>query len=461
MIRYKRFLIVLAALVIVGCQASPTTKTAAPETATVKRGTLTQTVSASGTIKARPQVDLTFQSLGQIKRLDVQVGDRVQAGQVLARLDTTDLELAVAQAQVSLDSAKTKLKQTQNGATADELASAKASLSSAYSVYQAALSKYNLTEAQITKARASVDKAAAALDRAKKAYDWHAHDWLDPQPEKSQQKDDLDDAQSAYDLALAAYNQSAAEINDGDLQSAAAKVAQAQYNLDKLQREPTAEDLAIKQGEVEQAEAGLAQAQAQLDDALLIAPFDGTVADVSVQTGQRVNANTRVIVLANLSQLTVKVDLAEADLPSARVGQPVQITLDAVPGTIYTGTVDVLDLVGTTTQGVVNYAATILIGDGSTARPSSPRSELKVADAALRPGMNATASIITQQRDKVLLIPNRAIKTSGEQRLATVQREGKEVDVPITLGLGNDVETELVSGLNEGDVVIVETNHRS
>jgi HlyD family secretion protein len=443
MIRYKWFLITLAALMIVGCQASSTAKTAAPQTATIKRGTLTQTVSASGTIKARPQVDLTFQSSGQIKRLDVQVGDRVKAGQVLARLDTTDLELAVAQAQVSLDSAKTKLKQTQAGATSAELVSAKASLSSAQSAYQAALSKYNLTEAQVTKARASVDKAAATLERAKKAYDWHAHDWLDRQPEKSQQKEDVDDAQSAYDLALASYNQSAAEINDSSLRSASAQVAQAQYNLDKLQREPTAEDLAIKQGEVKQAEANLAQAQAQLDNALLVAPFDGTVADVKVQTGQRVSASTQVMVLANLGQLTVKVDLAETDLPSVRVGQPVQITLDAVQGTTYVGTVDVLDLVGTTTQGVVNYAATVVIGD---------------ANDAIRPGMNATASIITQQRDNVLLIPNRAIKTAGQQRLATVQREGKEVDVSITLGLGNDMETEVVEGLHEGDVVLIGTS---
>jgi HlyD family secretion protein len=443
MIRYKGFLIVLAALMIVGCQASPTTKTAAPQTATIKRGLLTQTVSASGTVAARPQVDLTFQSSGQIRRLDVQVGDRVEAGQVLARLDTTDLELAVAEAQVSLDSAKTKLKQTQDGATSAEIASAKASLSSAYSAYQAALSKYNLTEAQITKARAQLDKAAATFERAKLAYDWHAHDWLDIKPENSQQKEDVDDAQTAYDLALAAYNQSAADINDSSLRSASAQVAQAQYNLDKLQREPTAEDLAIKQGEVKQAEANLAQAQARLDNAILVAPFDGTMADVNVQAGQRVSANTRVMVLVNLDQLAVKVDLAEADLPSVRVGQPAQITLDAVPGATYTGTVDVLDLVGTTTQGVVNYAATILISD---------------ANAAIRPGMNATANIITQQRDNVLLIPNRAIKTSGQQRLTTVQREGKSVDVPITLGLDNDMETEVVAGLSEGDVVLIGTS---
>jgi HlyD family secretion protein len=149
------------------------------------------------------------------------------------------------------------------------------------------------------------------------------------------------------------------------------------------------------------------------------------------------------MVLANLGQLTVKVDLAETDLPSVRVGQPVQITLDAVQGTTYVGTVDVLDLVGTTTQGVVNYAATVVIGD---------------ANDAILPGMNATASIITQQRDNVLLIPNRAIKTAGQQRLAMVQREGKGVDVPITLGLGNDLETEVVEGLHEGDVVLIGTS---
>jgi HlyD family secretion protein len=135
--------------------------------------------------------------------------------------------------------------------------------------------------------------------------------------------------------------------------------------------------------------------------------------------------------------------LAETDLPNVRVGQPVQITLDAVQGTTYAGTVDEIDLVGTTTQGVVNYAATVVISD---------------ANDAIRPGMNTNASIIIQQRDNVLLIPNRAIKTAGQQRLATVQREGKGVDVPITLGLGNDLETEVVEGLHEGDVVLIGTS---
>ena len=445
MIRHK-WLLVLLALVMVGCQASPTAQTATPSnvsTATIKRGSLTQVVSASGTVAARPQVDLTFQSSGQITRLDVQVGDRVKAGQVLAGLDTTDLELAVAQAQVSLDSARTKLKQTRDGATSAELASAKASLSSARSAYQAALSKYNLTDAQIAKARAQLDKAAATLERAKLAYDWHAHDWLDIKPENSQQKTDMDDAQTAYDLTLAAYNQSAAEINDSSLRSASAQVAQAQYNLDKLQRKPTPEDLAIKQGEVKQAEASLAQAQAQLDNAILVAPFDGTIASVNVQTGQRVSASTLVMVLANMSQLVVKADLAEADLPSVRVGRPVQITLDAVSGATYTGTVDEINLVGTTTQGVVNYAATIVISD---------------ANETIRPGMNANIGIITQQSDRVLLIPNRAIKTAGEQRLAVVVRNGQQVEVPITLGMSNDLETQVVEGLREGDVVLVGTN---
>jgi RND family efflux transporter MFP subunit len=386
---------------------------------------------------------LAFQSSGQITQLDVQVGDRVKAGQVLARLDTTDLELAVAQAQVDLASAKTRLEQTREGATSAELASAKTSLSSAYSAYQAALNKYNLTDAQMAQARAQLDKAAAALERAKKAYDWRAHDWLDPEPEDSQQKTDMDDAQTAYDLALAAYNQSAADINDSSLRSAAAQVAQARYNLNDLQRKPTSKDLAIKQGQVKQAEASLRQAQAQLDDAILVAPFDGTIVNVDVQVWQRVGASARVMALANMSQLVVKADLAEADLPGVRVGQLVQITLDAVPGATYSGAVGELDLVGATTQGVVNYAATVVVGD---------------ANEAIRPGMNANISIVTQQRDNVLLIPNRAIRTAGQQRLAAVLREGKRADVQITLGLGNDLETEVVEGLREGDVVLVGAN---
>jgi len=111
-----------------------------------------------------------------------------------------------------------------------------------------------------------------------------------------------------------------------------------------------------------------------------------------------------------------------------------------VPGVTFPGYVDEVDLVGTTTQGVVNYPATVVITDTS---------------GQIRPGMNASASVIVARRDNVLLVPNRAIQTVGRVRVATVLYQGQEIEVPVTIGLTGDTQTEVVSGLVEGDVVLI------
>jgi len=444
--RRYRIVILLAALAmttgLMGCQARPSSPAAGPQTATVKRGSLVALINAAGTVVAQSQVGLTFQASGQVKEIDVQTGDHVKAGQVLTTLDTTDLELSVAQAQVSLDTAKTKLAQTQAGPKPADVASAQTDLASAYAAYQAALAKNNLTDAQLTVARAQLDKAAATLARAKMAYDWHAHDWLDPKPENSQQKTDLDNAQSAYDLALASYNQTAVGINDSSFKAAAAQLAQSQYQLDNLSKSPTPEDLTIAQAQVKQAEAGLAQSKSQLAKAILVAPFEGTVADVYVQVGQMVGASTQAVMLTDLSQLNIAVTLSEVDVPKIKVGQEAQVTLDAVPGVTLSGRVDEVDLVGVTTQGVVNYPATVIL--------SNPND-------VIRPGMNASVGIVLDQRTDVVLVPNRAVRTVGRQHVATVLYQGQQVDVPVTIGLTGETQTEVVDGLREGDVVLIGT----
>lgn len=444
--RRYRIVILLAALAmttgLMGCQARPSSPVAVPQTATVKRGSLVALINAAGTVVAQSQVGLTFQASGQVKEIDVQTGDHVKAGQVLTKLDTTDLELSVAQAQVSLDTAKTKLAQTQAGPKPADVASAQTDLASAYAAYQAALAKNNLTDAQLTVARAQLDKAAATVARAKAAYDWHAHDWLDPKPENSQQKTDLDNAQSAYDLTQASYNQTAVGINNSSFKAVAAQLAQSQYQLDNLSKSPTLEDLAIAQAQVKQAEAGLAQSKSQLAKAILVAPFEGTVADVYVQVGQMVGASTQAVMLTDLSQLNVAVTLSEVDVPKIKVGQEAQVTLDAVPGVTFSGRVDEVDLVGVTTQGVVNYPATVIL--------SNPND-------VIRPGMNASVGIVLDQRTDVVLVPNRAVRTVGRQHVATVLYQGQQIDVPVTIGLTGETQTEVVDGLREGDVVLIGT----
>jgi HlyD family secretion protein len=312
--------------------------------------------------------------------------------------------------------------------------------SSDLAAYQDALNKYGLTDAQLAVARAQVDKAAATVQRAQLAYNWEANNWLDPNPSLSAQATALSDAQAAYTLTVAAYNQQAATINNSAIQSAASQVAQAQSALDKLLATPAPEDVAAAEAAVKQNEASLQQAQLALAKASVLAPFDGTVGDIYTQIGQSASTSTQALVLVDLSQVGLIVTLAETDVPKVQVGQKAQILLDALQGQVFTGTVSEIDLVGTVTSGVVNYLATIAVQDPSE---------------SMRSGMNATANIILQQRQNVLLVPNRAVRTvSTRVRTATVLYEGQLIDVPVTIGLTGDTQSEVLSGLQEGDIVL-------
>jgi len=439
--RTYSILAIAIALALVGCQVQTQAKSTAQQTAKIQRGNLTAAISTAGTVTAQSQVVLNFLASGQVKEIDVKVGDKVKAGQVLAKLDTTSLEMSVTRAQNGLDTAKLQLQKTQEGSKPQDVAAAKANLASAQASYQAALDKYSLSDAQLAVARTQVDKTKAALDRAQLAYNWEANNWLDANPKLSAQYTTLTDTLASYNLTVDAYNQQAAGINDSAVKAAASQVAQAQSSLDQLLATPAPEDITQAQAAVKQSEASLQQAQLALAQASLVAPVDGTVGDIYAMVGQWASGSTQALVLTDLSRLEVAVTFAEVDVTKVQVGEHAQVTLDALQGTVFTGTLTEIDAVGTTTQGVVNYAATVSIDNPTD---------------TIRPGMNASANVIVAQRDNVLLVPNRAVRTVNTRlRTATVLYQGQLIDVPVTLGLSGDTSSEVMSGLQEGDVVLI------
>ena len=141
------------------------------QTTPVTRGNLIATVSSAGPVAARAQVALTFGQAGTVKQLYVQVGDKVKQGQVLAELDATDLQLALANAQVALNQAQAKYDQTKAGTTDSDLAAARSQVDSAQAGYDAAVRKAGVNDAQIVVARANLDKATIALQKAQSDYD--------------------------------------------------------------------------------------------------------------------------------------------------------------------------------------------------------------------------------------------------------------------------------------------------
>jgi HlyD family secretion protein len=460
------------------------------QTVPVQRDTLVATVSAAGNIAAKADTTLAFRIAGTVKAVYVQEGDHVEAGQVLMELDTTELELEVAKARLSLATAEAQLAKTKAGPTAAELTAAQAALESA---------RENLKKVQAGPTAAEIAAAEAAL---KAAQDEYQRVISRPDPEEIEQarlkleqaRNSLWSAQTQRDavkgrktstpeaiasaeaavanaevavrLTEIAYEQAqrpatAAEIQNAaaqvqraqdeldrlrnsptpaELAAAEAQVAQAEAQLEKLIAGPTEEDLAIAEAQVEQARLSLQQAEQKLGDAKLIAPFAGTVVEVNYGEGEYVTANQPAVRLVDLSALEIEVPLAEIDVARVAPGQEAEIVLDALPDVTLRGRVTYIAPVATITQGVVNYPVKI---------------EIENPDPAVRPGMTAGVSIVVERREDVLVVPNRAVRTVGRQRVVEVLYQGQVIQVPVTLGMSNETMTEVVSGLKEGDQVVV------
>jgi HlyD family secretion protein len=411
------------------------------QTATVTRGSLIATVNSAGPVAARAQVGLNFGQGGTVKQVYAQVGDKVKQGQVLAELDATDLQLALANAQTSLNQQQARFDQTKAGATDADLAAAQLSVDSAQANYEAAVKKVGLNDAQLVVARGSLDKATVVLQKAQSDYDTavaqHQSDVTPQQAALAQAKIDYNSAKANYDIQ-------AASINDTAVRSAASGLASAKANLLKLQTSPTPQDLQIAQASLEQSKISLQQAQYKLRNAQIIAPFDGIVTQVNIDNFFTVAGNTNAIQLSDLNKLQVTVNMAEVDIGKVKVGQDVNITFDALSDRpALTGRVDQVALVGVTTQGVVNYPVVITLNGPD---PS-----------VIKTGMTANVAVVVDRRDDVLLVPNRAIRTQGRQRIVQVKTALGTLTSNVQVGLQNDSQSEVISGLKEGDVVVINT----
>ena len=227
-----------------------------------------------------------------------------------------------------------------------------------------------------------------------------------------------------------------------DVTIARATVEQRQAALDALTAPPTARDLTQAEANVAQAEAALARAKLNRSSAELLAPFAGTVAAVNIIPGDSatLSSQTPAIVLVDESAFHVDVDISEADLGKLKIGQAAQVELDALPGQKLDGTLEYIAPIGTTEQNVTTYLSRIT---------------LKPTDQTLRAGLSAAVSIITDKRSNVLLVPSGTISETDSGPQVQIQRGNETTLTPITTGLVGDTQTEVTSGLQEGDVIVL------
>jgi HlyD family secretion protein len=414
------------------------------ETVAVWRDTLLATVSSTGTVMPKEKLTLVFPSGGVLAAMRVEVGQKVEAGQELARLDTRQLDLSVVQAEATLKINDAHLTQAKAGPSAADLAAAEAAVENAQGLYEAAKRKLGLKDEQLSIVESDLKRSELALKDAQGAYDlvaWRPDIGMLPQS-GALQKATLD-----YERALANYKLQVAAIDDTSFRSAASQLAQAKAQLDKLQHSPTPEEVTIAQAQVDQSRAALQAAKLRAADAILLAPFSGTVVLVGPQAGELVSAATPIVVLADLEHYYIDASIDETDIARLQVGQDVAITLDAFPDVTLTGKVTRIDPLGSVAQGVVTYGVEIGVTSDQ---------------AVLRPNMTATVDIVVARKENALVVPNRAVKrgTAGRYQVEVVQG-GKAQTRAVTIGLSNDTVTEIVEGVSEGEEVVVSAQQTS
>ena len=408
------------------------------QTASVRRGDLEVTVAASGNVRAASLVNLTFQLGGQVAEILVEEGQFVEAGQPLVRLDSSNLELQVAQAEASLAVAKAQLEKLLKGPSEAELEAARVALRSAQAAYEAAKTQVAAQNKDLRLAEISLEKAKAALEQAQAAYDKVAHL---PNVAMLPQSLQLQQATLDYEAAKLNYEKVIAGLNDTALQSAAAQLAQARANLEALENTPSEEDVRISRAQVRQAEIALEQAKLNLEHATLKAPFDGIVESINVEVGQAVGAGIPAVTLVDLSSLEVRTDLVEVDVVKVEEGQRVRITFDALPDRVYRGLVRRIGYVGNTAQGVVLFPVVV---------------SLENPDRDVRVGMTANLEIVVGEVKDALLVPSSAIRLQDGRQVVLVKRGNSITPVPVKVGLSNETMSQITEGdIQEGDEVVI------
>ncbi len=265
-------------------------------------------------------------------------------------------------------------------------------------------------------------------------------------------------AQNAITNAkLSVDQQIASAQNKIDTSARALENAKAQYA--KLAAPAQNSDVRSAQASLTSAQNQLATAQFNYDKNVIISPIDGQIAQVNItlgsdtSAGSAANVGTAAITVITKQKIAI-IQLNEVDTAKIKVGQEANLTLDAIPDLALKGKISEIAGVGVATQGVVNYNVKI---------------SFDTQDDRIKPGMSISALITTSEKNNVLLLPNEAIKSQGDKSyveiLSGYETKNNNQRGPITsavkptrkfieIGLSNDTDTEIVSGLNEGDAVI-------
>ncbi|MGB8889315.1 MAG: efflux RND transporter periplasmic adaptor subunit [Candidatus Korobacteraceae bacterium] len=418
--------VVMVLLAIVGFTVEQSRKgVVAVQTGKVVREDITSTVTASGEIKPKVQVNIDANAMAKITHLYVKEGDRVTKGKMLAVLDNVQPAADVSADDSALNASRT-----------DALA---------------AQATVNTEAADLKSAQAELEHAKLDYDRSKALYDSQLI------------------AKSDYDAKKAAFDTATAQVG-----MVKAKLAQAQAALNSAQ------------GHISQSAAMLRHAADVLSKTQYEAPFDGVITNVPVHEGETVvpgiqnSPGSTLMTIADMSIITAEVKVDESDIVNVKLGQPAEVTIDAIPKQKFKGVVTEIGRNALLRSTGVSTAQTT--SSGQEAKDFKVVVALQDPPADLLPGLSATARITTAKRSSALAIPIQAltIRERGElapekkgkgssveaaapaggnpkeelQGVFVLKNKKDAVFVPVATGISGATDIEVTNGLQEGDEIV-------
>lgn len=241
--------------------------------------------------------------------------------------------------------------------------------------------------------------------------------------------------------------------NQDAITSAERSIAEKTESLAKLKAGPDTLDIQSQELTIKQRENAVTDVREKLSDYTIFVSFDGVIAKSDIKKGDSISASTVIATLMNKQQMA-QISLNEIDVAKIKVGQKATLTFDAIDNLSIAGHVIEIDAIGTVTQGVVTYNVKIIFD---------------TEDDRVKSGMSVNAIIITEIKQDILFIANGAVKTQGDtyyvevlnglvsqgQNGSGVSSLTPPISKDVEVGISNDTDTEIISGLNEGDQAIL------
>jgi HlyD family secretion protein len=383
-------------------------------TVPVQEKNLAIRITESGTVVPIQTVNLSPKTSGRIAQLYVEQGDKVKSGEVIARMESRDIEAQRVQAKANIAQAQARLKELQVGNRPEEIAQAQATVVQNQAQVADAQARLNLARERVTRNQALASEGAISRDQ-------------------------LDAVLNEERTARAG------------LERVQASVREAEQRLQLLRKGTRPEQIAQAAAAVAEAKGRLQAIEVQQEDTLVRAPFSGVVTQKYATVGAFVTptttasstssaTSTSIVALANGLEVLAKVP--EVDLSQVKLGQPVEIVADAYPDKTFRGQVRLIAPEAVVQQDVTSFEVRVTIKTGL---------------AWLRSRMNVDATFLGKQLNHALVIPTVAVVTQqGKTGVMIPDAKGKAQFRPVTLGSSIGNQTQILKGVKPGERVFVD-----